>query len=95
MSPEIEKQPIHPGPAFAAKIKAAGFKQLNIAAQLGVAPSQFSEILSGKRAFSAEMCAKAQQIFGYGRELWQQQADYEYHAAAVRISLAPPLQAQL
>lgn len=85
MSPAPDATPIHPGPAFAAKIKAAGFKQLNIAAQLGILPSQFSEILHGKRPFTAEACAKAQQIFGYGRELWQQQTDYEYEIAATAL----------
>ena len=80
----------HPGLELARKIKASGFRQANIAQQIGVPPTSFNEMLHGKRLLTAEACFKMQVAMGYGRELWRKQSEYLWSqvgagAAAVEL----------
>jgi addiction module HigA family antidote len=78
---------LHPGPELKSLLKGAGFKQEAIAAQLGIQPSQFSEILSGKRPFTPHMCLAMERVFGLKAQDWnRKQADYDLAQAR----LTPP-----
>lgn len=61
---------LHPGEVLAMELEARGIKKADFAAQLGVKPSQLSELLHEKRHVSAQMALRLEALLGLDAEFW-------------------------
>jgi HTH-type transcriptional regulator/antitoxin HigA len=78
----VKKTVGHPGLELKQKIEAAGFSQKELARQLNMQESQFSEVLNGKRPFTPTFCLALQRLFGLNAKEWnRKQADYDLEQA--------------
>lgn len=62
--------PVHPGEILKEEVETRGIKKKIFAQKLNIAPSNLSEIFSGKRNISAEMALKIEQALGIEAEFW-------------------------
>lgn len=61
---------LHPGEVLAMELEARQIKKADFAAQLGIKPSQLSELLHGKRHVSAQMALRLEAALGIDAEFW-------------------------
>lgn len=61
---------LHPGEVIALELEARGIKKADFAAQLGIKPSQLSELLHEKRHVSAQMALRLEALLGIDAEFW-------------------------
>jgi addiction module HigA family antidote len=61
---------LHPGEVLAMELEARGIKKADFAAQLGIKPSQLSELLHEKRHVSAQMALRLEALLGIDAEFW-------------------------
>lgn len=61
---------LHPGEVLMMEIEARNIKKSVFAAQLGIMPSHFSELLHGKRHLSAANALKLEKLLGISAEYW-------------------------
>ena len=61
---------LHPGEIIAMELDARCFKKSAFAAQLGMKPSHFSELLHGKRHIGAATALKLEKLLDISAEYW-------------------------
>ena len=61
---------LHPGEVLAVELEGRQIKEADFAAQLGIKPSQLSELLHGKRHVSAQMALRLEAALGIDAEFW-------------------------
>jgi HTH-type transcriptional regulator/antitoxin HigA len=61
---------LHPGEVLAMELEARQIKKADFAAQLGIKPSQLSELLHGKRHVGAQMAIRLENVLGIDAEFW-------------------------
>jgi HTH-type transcriptional regulator/antitoxin HigA len=61
---------LHPGEILEMEIEARGLKRADVAAEIGMKPSHFSELLHGKRHVSAAVALKLEHLFEISAEYW-------------------------
>jgi antitoxin HigA-1 len=73
---------LHPGEVLEMELDARGIKKIFFAAQLGIRPSQLSELIHGKRHVNAVMAVKLQQLLEIEAEFWMRvQSEYDINMA--------------
>jgi addiction module HigA family antidote len=78
---------LHPGEVLAMELEARQTKKADFAAQLGVKPSQLSELLHEKRHVSASMALRLEALLGIDAEFWMR-VQTAYDIAVERRKLA-------
>jgi len=72
----------HPGEIIADEIEAREMNQAEFAALIGMSPSQFNEILNGKRGINAELALILEQVLQVDASYWMEaQSNYELDKA--------------
>ncbi|MES2704485.1 MAG: HigA family addiction module antitoxin [Bacteroidota bacterium] len=61
---------LHPGEVLAMELDAREIKKTHFAAQLGISPSHFSELLHGKRNVNAAIALKLERFLNISAEYW-------------------------
>lgn len=61
---------IHPGEILLDELEARGIKKSEFAAQLGMKPGHFSDLLYGRRHVSAATAIKLEKLLGISAEYW-------------------------
>lgn len=61
---------LHPGEVLAMELGARGIKKSVFAAQIGMSPAHFSELLHGSRHVSAATALKLEKLLGIAAEYW-------------------------
>lgn len=61
---------VHPGEVLAIELEARQIKKTDFATQLGIKPSQLSELLHEKRHVSAQMALRLEALLGIDAEFW-------------------------
>ena len=61
---------LHPGEVLTMELEARGIKKTAFAAEAGLKPSHFSELLHGKRHVSAGLALKLERLLGIPAEFW-------------------------
>ncbi len=61
---------LHPGEVIAMEIIARGIRKADIAAQLNIKPSQFSELLDGLRSVNAPLALQLESVLGIDADFW-------------------------
>lgn len=61
---------LHPGEVLTLELEARQIKKADFAVQLGIKPSQLSELLHGKRHVSAQMALRLESLLGIDAEFW-------------------------
>jgi len=61
---------LHPGEVLAMELEARQIKKADFAVQIGIKPSQLSELLHGKRHVSAQMALRLEAALGIDAEFW-------------------------
>jgi antitoxin HigA-1 len=78
---------LHPGEVIAMELEARGIKKVFFALQLGISPSQLSELLHQKRHVSASLALKFEKLLGIEAEYWLR-VQSSYDLAIARYELA-------
>ncbi len=69
---------LHPGEVLALEIESRGLKKMALAAQIGIKPSQLSELLHQKRHISAQLAIRLETLLGIDADFWMRlQASYD------------------
>jgi addiction module HigA family antidote len=77
---------IHAGEILKEELKARNIKQKDFAQQIAVKPNVLSELLRGKRNFTAELAVKIESATGIEAEFWLKlQAKYEIDLVRIRM----------
>ena len=77
---------IHAGEILKDELKARNIKQKDFAKQIEVKPNVLSELLRGKRNFTAELAVKIENAIGIEAEFWLKlQAKYEIDLVRIRM----------
>jgi antitoxin HigA-1 len=77
---------LHPGEVLEMELSARGIKKSGFAADLGILPSQLSELLHEKRHISASIAIRLEQLLGIDAEFWMRvQAAYDLHRERKKI----------
>lgn len=63
-------EPTHPGELLRDELQARGITQAKLAAQIGMRPSQLSEIINAKRAVNTETALLLEASLNISAELW-------------------------
>ena len=66
----MPRDPIHPGRFLADELEALGMSPAELARELHVPPNRIYQILSGKRAMTADTALRLSQWLGTSAELW-------------------------
>ena len=66
----MARNPIHPGKFLADELAELGMSATTLARTLRVPPNRISQILSGKRALTADTALRLSQWLGTSPELW-------------------------
>jgi addiction module HigA family antidote len=61
---------LHPGEVLGMELEARGMKKNVFAAQIGLKPSHFSELLHGRRHVSAAIALKLERLLDISAEYW-------------------------
>jgi antitoxin HigA-1 len=61
---------LHPGEVLMDELEARGIKKSEFAAQLGMKPGHFSDLLYGRRHVSAATAIKLEKLLGTSAEYW-------------------------
>jgi len=61
---------LHPGEMLAMELEARQIKKADFAVQLGIKPSQLSELLHGKRHVSTQMALRLENALSIDAEFW-------------------------
>lgn len=61
---------VHPGGIIADELEARGIKQKDFAKQIGVAQSNLSAVIHGRRDINKDLAEKLEQILGIDADLW-------------------------
>lgn len=79
----MTRTPIHPGEVLADEIQARdSLTATELARQIHVSPGRISEIMSGKRAITADTAIRLGKFFGTEAEFWMNlQKSYELRVA--------------
>ncbi len=78
----MARTPIHPGEILADELQEIGISAAALARVLEVPPNRISQIISGKRAISADTALRLARYFGTSPDLWMNlQKNYELDLA--------------
>jgi len=66
----MPRTPIHPGEVLADELKEIGVSAAELARSLGVPANRISQIVSGKRAISADTALRLGRYFGTTPDFW-------------------------
>ncbi|MEX1022212.1 MAG: HigA family addiction module antitoxin [Dehalococcoidia bacterium] len=84
MEPDLA---IHPGELLSEEIEARGITQRELAARIGRPPQAISEIVTGKKAITAETAIQLEAALGVPAYLWVRlQGDYDIWRARRRLT---------
>ena len=79
----MARTPIHPGEILADELEERGMSALALAKALHVPANRISQIVSGKRAMTADTALRLSQLLGTTPEFWVNlQKSYELRLAA-------------
>lgn len=78
---------LHPGEVLAMELETRQIKKADFAAQLGIKPSQLSELLHEKRHVSAAMALRLEALLDIDAEFWMR-VQTAYDIAVERRKLA-------
>ena len=82
----MARTPIHPGEILADELEELGLSAAGLARELHVPTNRITQILSGKRAISADTALRLGRWFGTGPELWLNlQKQYELRLAEQEV----------
>ena len=80
---------LHPGEIIAMELEALGIKKIFFAAQLGIHPSQLSELMHEKRHVSATLALKLEKLLDIEAEYWLRvQSSYDLTLARRALATA-------
>ena len=80
---------LHPGEIIAMELEALGIKKIFFAAQLGIHPSQLSELMHEKRHVSATLALKLEKLLDIEAEYWlREQSSYDLTLARRALATA-------
>lgn len=80
------RTPIHPGEILADELEFIGLSASQLAKSLHVPANRVTQILSGRRAVTADTALRLGRFFGTGPELWLNlQKSYELDKARLEI----------
>jgi addiction module HigA family antidote len=80
------RTPIHPGEILKDELYGLGISVAELARQIEVPPNRVSQILSGRRAITADAALRLARWFGTSAELWMNlQQTYELDLARQRV----------
>lgn len=69
---------LHPGTVIEMELETRGLKKRFFAEQLGISPSQLSELINEKRHISAKLALKLENLLEIDAEFWMRvQASYD------------------
>jgi addiction module HigA family antidote len=78
----MARTPIHPGEILADELEGIGLTAAELARLLEVPPNRISQIISGKRAITADTALRLARYFGTSPDLWMNlQKTYELDQA--------------
>jgi len=88
----MSRKPIHPGEILYDELTELGVSSAELARQIHVPANRISQIISGKRAISADTALRLGKWFGTGPKLWLnlQQA---YDLDLAELEIGPNLEA--
>ncbi len=66
----MARTPIHPGEILADELKEMGISAAQLARTIGVPPNRISQIISGKRAISADTALRLGRYFRMEADFW-------------------------
>lgn len=79
----------HPGELIEEELQARGISKKDFAAQLGLHPSQLSELIKGKRHVSAMLALKLEKIWDISAGFWMRmQVQYDLTIARQQMAAA-------
>ena len=82
----MARTPIHPGEILKDELDELGISAAELARQIEVPPNRVSQILSGRRAVTADTALRLARWFGTSAELWMNlQQTYELDLARLRV----------
>ena len=85
----MARTPIHPGEILKDELDELGISAAELARQIEVPPNRVSQILSGRRAVTADTALRLARWFGTSAELWMNlQQTYELDLARQRVGEA-------
>jgi antitoxin HigA-1 len=80
---------LHPGVIIEMELEERGLKKKFFAEQLGISPSQLSELINEKRHISANIALKLEQYLGIDAEYWMRvQSAFDIAVARKRMAVA-------
>lgn len=80
---------LHPGEVLEMELEARGLKKRFFAEQLGISPSQLSELINVKRHISANLALKLEKLLDIDAEFWMRvQASYDIAIARKALAAA-------
>lgn len=80
----------HPGIFIKEEITERGLLKKDVAKELGILPSNLSDILRGNRHVSAKLAVKLEKLFNVSAEYWfGLQMSYDLHVARDKEELNP------
>lgn len=78
---------LHPGEVLKDELEYRKIKKSDFAAEIGLRPSHFSELLHGKRHVNAALAVKLEQLLDIDAEYWMRvQASYEINLERIKNS---------
>ena len=78
-------EPTHPGNILRDELNARGLSQKEVAAELGIKPSQLNEIINEKRSVNADIALLLENILGIGAKFWLDfQSKYDLDRAKLK-----------
>jgi antitoxin HigA-1 len=79
--------PLHPGEILAEKLSKVGISAAELAREVHVPANRISQIISGKRAITADTALRLGRWFGTSPHIWLKlQQSYELYMARRRIA---------
>ncbi len=82
----MARTPIHPGEILADELNEVGISAAQLARTLGVPANRISQIISGKRAISADTALRLARYFRTSPDLWMNlQKNYDLDLARQRL----------
>lgn len=82
----MARPPIHPGEILAEELQELGINASKLAQELHIPSNRISQIISGKRAITADTALRLGQYFGTGAEVWLNlQKSYELRLAEQEV----------
>ncbi len=85
----MARTPIHPGEILADELQEIGLSAAQLARTIQVPPNRISQIVTGKRAVTADTALRLAQYFGTSSDFWMNlQKTYELDMARLAIGKA-------